>query len=166
MYSYYVVKSGDTLESIASRFNTTVYQLRIINNLSNNKVLRPGEVITVPISRPLVQDELGSIPVENTNFFTKYVVQRGDNLYNIAQRYNISVQDLMLLNSISSNSFLQPGQVLIVPQPYIHIFLTKTGDSIESILREKGINADNLLNYNNNIYLLPNQLLIYRDSKM
>lgn len=102
---------------------------------------------------------------QSNNLFSKYVIKRGDNLYNIAQRYNISVNDLALLNGINSNTLLQVGQVLMVPKPYIHVFLTKPGDSIQSVLRERNINTSNLLNYNNNIYLLPNQLLVYRDNR-
>ena len=88
MYSYYVIKKGDTLYSIASRFNTTVAELRNLNNLSPNKTLMPGEVITVPVNQDMMgqNNNIGN----NNDLFTTYTVQRGDNLYSIAEKYNIA----------------------------------------------------------------------------
>lgn len=166
MYNYYIVRSGDTLTSIARQYNTTASQLSALNNLADNKILMPGEVITVPLTGIKPQDNLGSIPTDEVDFFTRYVVRRGDTLSSIARKYNIPVLHLMLLNGIKNNTVLQVGQSLIVPRPNIHILLTKNGDSIESISKEININISDLLNYNDNIYLLPNQLLIYWDDNM
>jgi LysM repeat protein len=161
LYSYYVIKKGDTLYSIASRFNTTVAELRNLNNLSPNKTLMPGEVITVPVNQDMMgqNNNIGN----NNDLFTTYTVQRGDNLYNIAEKYNISPNTLMMINGINSKMMLTPGQNLLVPRPYIRTYLTQNGDTIQSIMQDKRISISNLLNYNKQIYLLPNQLLIYRD---
>ena len=108
MYSYYVIKKGDTLYSIASRFNTTVAELRNLNNLSPNKTLMPGEVITVPVNQDMMgqNNNIGN----NNDLFTTYTVQRGDNLYSIAEKYNISPNTLMMINGINSIMVLTPGQ--------------------------------------------------------
>ena len=99
----------------------------------------------------------------NNDLFTTYTVQRGDNLYSIAEKYNISPNTLMMINGINSKMMLTPGQNLLVPRPYIRTYLTQNGDTIQSIMQDKRISISNLLNYNKQIYLLPNQLLIYRD---
>ena len=99
----------------------------------------------------------------NNDLFTTYTVQRGDNLYSIAEKYNISPNTLMMINGINSKMVLTPGQNLLVPRPYIRTYLTQNGDTIQSIMQDKRISISNLLNYNKQIYLLPNQLLIYRD---
>ena len=152
MYSYYVIKKGDTLYSIASRFNTTVGELRNLNNLSPNKILMPGEVITVPVNQDMAgqNNNVGN----NNDLFTTYTVQRGDNLYSIAEKYNISPNTLMMINGINNKMMLTPGQNLLVPKPYIRTYLTQNGDTIQSIMQDKRISISNLLNYNKQIYLL------------
>ena len=111
MYSYYVIKKGDTLYSIASRFNTTVAELRNLNNLSPNKTLMPGEVITVPVNQDMMgqNNNIGN----NNDLFTTYTVQRGDNLYSIANKYNTTVNEIKRKNNLTSNN-LSIGQQLII----------------------------------------------------
>ena len=111
MYSYYVIKKGDTLYSIASRFNTTVAELRNLNNLSPNKTLMPGEVITVPVNQDMMgqNNNIGN----NNDLFTTYIVQRGDNLYSIANKYNTTVNEIKRKNNLTSNN-LSIGQQLII----------------------------------------------------
>lgn len=95
-YDVYVVKSGDSLWSIATRFNTSVNNLKDINNLSSN-LLSIGQRLLVP---------------KNTN--KEYIVVAGDNLYKIARTYNTSVADIMKLNNLKTSN-LSIGQVLLLP---------------------------------------------------
>ena len=67
----------------------------------------------------------------------------------------------MYINGMN-NSFIRPGQIIKVPKRDVSLFLTREGDTIQSIANEKGIKIEDLLNYNDNIYLLPNQIIIYR----
>ena len=83
----YVVKKGDTLYSIAREFNTTVDELKGLNNLSSDTIV-VGSTLKVPkqtISTP------GS--------GTYYTVKAGDTLYSISKLYNISVDDLKRANN-------------------------------------------------------------------
>ncbi len=91
----YTVRKGDTLWDIANEFNTTVSELKSLNNLSTN-VLQIGQILKIPSSN-------------NT-----YTVQKGDSLWKIAQKYNTTVNELMKLNNLS-NSTLQIGQTLLIP---------------------------------------------------
>ncbi len=92
----YVVKKGDTLWDIANEYNTTVSELKSLNNLSTN-VLQIGQVLKLP-----------------TKSYGTYTVRKGDSLWKIAQEYNTSVSELMKLNNLNSST-LQIGTSLLVP---------------------------------------------------
>lgn len=84
--NYYVVKSGDTLWSIARKYNLSVNELKALNNLSSN-VLNVGQRLIVG--------------KESSN---DYVVSAGDTLWAIARKFNVSVDDIKALNNLSSNN--------------------------------------------------------------
>lgn len=90
----YEVKKGDSLYSIARKFNTSVEKLKKENQLVSN-TLSIGQVLKIP----------------TTVSATSYVVQKGDNLYGIAKKFNVSVDDIKKKNGLTSN-LLSIGQVL------------------------------------------------------
>ena len=128
----YTVKSGDSLWSIANKYNTTVSNLKSLNNLSSD-VLQIGQVLNVPSN---------SVSMGNT-----YTVKSGDSLWNIANRYGISVAELKSLNNLSSD-VLQIGQVLNVPSSN-NVYIVKSGDSLWSIANRYGTSVSELKNLNN-----------------
>ena len=92
----YIVQKGDSLYSIAKKFNTTVDELKSLNNLSSN-LLSIGQKLKISLSSQNI-----------------YVVQKGDSLYSIANKFNTTVNELKSLNNLSSN-LLSIGQQLIIP---------------------------------------------------
>ena len=94
----YVVKSGDSLYSIALKNNTTVSELKSLNNLTSN-IISIGQVLKLPSS---------------VNDTVTYIVKSGDTLYSIARRYGVTVDDIMRANNMSNN-LLSLNQVLIIP---------------------------------------------------
>lgn len=98
----YTVKTGDSLWSIAKQLNTTVDQLKQLNNLSGN-LLTVGQVLKVPTG----------VPEQPTGDYKIYIVQSGDSLYQIASKYNTTVDTLKSLNSINT-TLLSIGQTLIL----------------------------------------------------
>lgn len=92
--NYYVVEAGDTLYSIARKNGTTVDEIKIVNNLSNN-LLTIGQRLILP---------------KNNNI---YIVKKGDSLYSISRKYGISVSELMNMNDLN-NTLLSIGQKLII----------------------------------------------------
>lgn len=91
----YIVKSGDSLYAIASKYGVTVNQIKELNNLLSNN-LSIGQVLKIPSSN-----------------ISTYVVKSGDNLYSIANRFNTTVDSIKKKNGLSSNN-LNIGQVLII----------------------------------------------------
>lgn len=97
----YTVRAGDTLFTIASRFNTTVAQIRTLNNLSSDTIL-VGQVLRLTPNQQQSQN------------LQTYTVKSGDTLWRIAQSFNISVDQLRNMNNLTSD-VLQIGQTLRVP---------------------------------------------------
>lgn len=94
----YTVKSGDTLYSIAQKYNTTVNHIREANNINNVNLIRVGQVLQLP----------------RTNAPVYYTVNFGDNLTKIAHAYNTTIQKLANINNISNINLLLVGQILRV----------------------------------------------------
>jgi len=92
-YINYVVKSGDSLYSIARKYDTTVSEIMNVNNLKTN-LLSIGQKLLIP----------------NKNV---YVVKSGDSLWSIAKKYNTTVDDIKNKNNLTSN-ILSIGQSLVI----------------------------------------------------
>ncbi len=92
----YTVKAGDTLYSIARKYNVSVSALASANNITNWSLLNVGQVLKIPT--------------------TTYTVKAGDTLYSIATRYGVTVTALMQANGITNPNLLLVGQVLKIPK--------------------------------------------------
>ena len=102
--STYTVQKGDTLYGIANKYNTTISELKALNNLTSN-TLTIGKILKLPTSNKQ--------PNNNT-----YIVQPGDTLYKIASLNNTTVDILKELNNLTSNT-LSIGQQLTLPSKEI-----------------------------------------------
>ena len=133
--NYYVVKSGDTLWSIARKYNLSVNELKALNNLSSN-ALSVGQRLIVG--------------KESSN---DYVVSAGDTLWAIARKFNVSVDDIKALNNLSSNN-LSIGMTLKIPlysnkqNEETNVYVVKSGDSLWSIARMFNSTVDEIKSLN------------------
>ncbi len=139
----YTVKSGDSLWSIANRFNTTVAEIKRLNNLNTN-ALQVGQVLKLPTGNENANDSQ-----ENT-----YTVKSGDSLWSIANRFHTTVPELKTLNNLNTN-ILQIGQILKLPTNTGNTninqestYTVKIGDSLWSIARKYDISVSELQNLN------------------
>ena len=136
---YYVVQKGDSLWSIARKLNTSVAELKALNNLTSNN-LSVGQVLKTPSSN-----------TENDNQ-TTYTVVKGDSLYKIAQKFNVTVQDLINLNNIPSTN-LSIGQVLkvkgTVPSKEETTYTVVKGDSLYAIANKYKVSVQDIIDANN-----------------
>ena len=99
----YTVKSGDTLSSIASKYNTTYQKLAQYNNITNPNIINIGQVIKIPSTN--------NSQLSNKEYYT---VKNGDNLSSIAKRYGTTVNQLVSWNNISNANLIYVGQKLRV----------------------------------------------------
>lgn len=102
------------------------------------------------------------IPKENNDNFDYYTITTGDTLYGIASKNNISPSLLAQLNGLNIDDYIYPNQVLIVPKPGSILYITGVGDTLNEIVKGLNIDLFDLISQNNNIYLQPEQLLIYK----
>lgn len=98
------VKRGDTLWDLSRQYDVTLTQLRSWNQLGQNTVLREGQQLTI-----YRQDNEGLSQATRT---LSYRVRPGDSLARIAQRFNITVADIVKWNNINLERHIQPGQQL------------------------------------------------------
>lgn len=105
----YVVQSGDTLTSIATRFNTTVPALQQLNGLANPDSIMVGQKLTVPGA--------AAPPPPADSWQGRYTVQPGDTLTAIASRCGTTVAELQAHNGITDPNTVWVGTTLAVPGP-------------------------------------------------
>lgn len=146
MYKIYQVEYGDTIASIANKTNTTSDNIKKINGINNDSNLVVGSLIIVP--------------KENDKIFESYKVKQGDSIYSIARMYNVSPDLLLMLNGLSKNEYIYPEQEIMVPLAGFDVYITKAGDSIDSIINNLGIDANTLNKQNKKIFVVEEQLII------
>ena len=140
---YYIVKKNDSLWSIASKNNTTVDNIKKLNNLSSNN-LKIGQILKI---RPNSEEDA----VDNK---TTYVVKKGDSLWSIANKNNTTVDNIKKLNNLSSNN-LSIGQKLIIIDANDNLpsnkitYIVKKGDSLWSIANKYDTTVDKIKAENN-----------------
>ena len=120
-YITYTVEAGDSLSKLARLYNTTVDEIKRINNLTSNTIVI-GEELLLPNNK---QEE------SNEEIDTSlYVVKRGDSLWKIARDFNTTIDELIALNNLDSIN-LQIGQTLKIPgKEETNIYTVKSGDTI------------------------------------
>lgn len=149
MYEIYNIQPGDTLSSIASKYGTTESMILQINGLPDNYKIVPGTQIVVP--------------VEQNKTYRYYTVKKGDNIYQIAKKYNIDYDLLLKLNGLDKDDYIYPNQTILLPKNGLTIYLTKQGDTITDIIENLNTTLEELINENPNIYLAPEQIIVFKE---
>lgn len=140
------IKSGDTLWQIAKDYQTTVETILEMNpDIKDENNIWPDTIIKVPMIK--LDEEL----------YEDYIVEPGDNLTSIAKSHNISLEDLIALNSqvISNPDKIYPGLILNVPKIkkefYEINYIVKSGDTISGISTTFGCDIDKIKELNPNL---------------
>lgn len=153
----YIVKSGDTLSKIANSYNISIDNIKSANKLNNNTIY-VGQKLLIPVSDTTVIEKE---PTTGTEI--NYVVVKGDNLYSIANKYGVSVNDIKSLNNLTTNT-LQIGQILKIPGTESYTtYKVKKGDTLWKIANTYGVKVNDLKqinNLSNNNLVIGEELLI------
>ncbi|MEG6614961.1 LysM peptidoglycan-binding domain-containing protein [Peptococcaceae bacterium 1198_IL3148] len=157
----YTVQRGDSLYLIAKAHGISVSDLKAANNLAANEIL-VGQQLTIPNSKATVDNPQNQ----------KYTVVPGDSLYFIAKRFGTTVDNLMNVNQLTSDS-IYVGQQLIIsansqsstptPKPPattpdkvswqiptgVNLYYVKSGDSLSGIAQKYGSSVNAIIKTNN-----------------
>lgn len=129
----YTVKSGDTLSQIAYDNKITTSELKKANNLASD-LLKIGQVLIIP---------------SKSTSEINYIVQKGDNLYTIANKYDTTISDIKKINNLSTNT-LQIGQLLKIPGSInYNTYIVKKGDSLWKIANKYDTTVKKIMTINN-----------------
>ncbi|MDO9514918.1 MAG: LysM peptidoglycan-binding domain-containing protein [Syntrophales bacterium] len=144
--SVYVVKRGDMLEGIASRYGTTMKVLMGANKIRSKNKIYVGQKLKLSSESPVKKRPARP---------SVYVVKRGDNLEEIASRYGTTTKALMETNKIRSKNKIYVGQKLKIPseapaepQAKPLVYMVKRGDRLEEIARKHGTTIRVLMEFN------------------
>jgi membrane-bound lytic murein transglycosylase D len=115
----YIVKKGDNLGNIAKKFGSTVDDLKVWNNLSDNNIALGASLIvaksevaieSVKMANPFNKKESVASTSKSKN--TDYLVKKGDSLYSISKQYpGVSISDIKKWNNINGEE-IKPGMKL------------------------------------------------------
>lgn len=147
MYDTYVVQDNDTFDGIANKFNIPVDILRQLNGYNFNLI--PGLRLIVPKI--------------NNKYFSYYIIKKGDTLYKIASDNNLNPTLLAELNGINETDYIYPNQILLVPKAGMVLYFTEVGDTLSGVAQGLKASINDLLAENDNIYLQPEQLIVYKN---
>ncbi len=194
---YHTVQEGESLESIAKNYNVSIEDLKKENNLSENtvalyQILRiksHAEVASetgsnaINITLAETNNSPGSLQTtEEEKLFqeTEHSVKRGETLYLISKKYNVSIEELKEINHLKGNN-LQIGQILKISENKEQIntpssvvektstkHIVKSGESLYAIAKQYDCSINDLKQWNNkqgNKIKAGEELLIYSKSE-
>ena len=152
----YLVKAGDTLWGIATRFGVSTNDLRLWNHLTTD-TLQIGQALKLipDITDPTYPDD----PDDHSGDVVTYSVKAGDTLWSIGRRFDVSLNNLRLWNHLTTD-FLSIGQELklIPPVPgptdpespptETSTHIVRSGDTLWAISRRYGVTVNQIKQWN------------------
>ena len=148
MYEIYTIKDLDTWDSVAEKYETTAGVLKQINGIMDDDGIGLGMQIVVPTLK--------------RQPYKYYTVKKGDTMEMIANENDIDYFLLLQLNGLDEGDYVYPNQTIILPKDDIDIYMTKNDDTLDYVLKKMGVTIDELIKENENVYLLPEQILVFR----
>ena len=147
----HVVKSGETLNSIARKYHLQLNYLAELNNLSRTANVRVGQRLKIEgdvDSAPIKTETVAAKPQATSSRATEaYKVKSGESLNSIANRAGMSVSELASLNNLSPRAGLQVGQTIQIPK-LISQYTVKRGDTLIGLASRYGMDTSQLAELN------------------
>jgi len=176
-YIMYIVKKGDTLWSIAQKYNLSVDLILATNNIANSELISIGQEMKIPSHKNAVAEtnivNQAIIDKKNNNINNNisqpkraepvvYTVKAGDNLWNISRKYGVSVEVIIDVNNLKDKDLLSLGQKLEIPaigggvsnskqkqEPTIVTYTVVKGDTLWSISQRYDVKMTSIISVNN-----------------
>lgn len=180
----YIVREGDTLFSIALRFNVPLEYIVKLNGITDPDVINVGQVISVPVTEEFYQivklvesqcmpdtaAQSNGVEVINDTaqdtVYKRHRVRRGDTVYLLAKEYNTTTGNIMQVNpQITDVRNIPIGSVITIPIPPegSFIYVVRPGDTVYRIATANGLTVEDIMRYNfieSDYTLYPGQQLV------
>jgi len=112
-YATHVVRKGESLSVIASKYGTSVPRIALANNIRKTNLIRVGQKLKVPLKGAIGGSAYTPSGAELLPG-SRYRVQKGDTLWLIAQKFNTNTKQIQQMNGLT-NTLLSVGQILVIP---------------------------------------------------
>ncbi|GAH64634.1 unnamed protein product, partial [marine sediment metagenome] len=176
-HDMHIVKKGETLWSIAQKYNLSVNQILATNNIANSELISIGQEMKISshknaiaetniVNQAVINEKNNDInnnisQPENTEPIV-YTVKAGDNLWNISRKYGVSVEVIIDINNLGNKNLLSLGQKLEIPaigggvsssnqkqEPTIVTYTVVKGDTLWSISQRYDVKMNTIISTNN-----------------
>ncbi|WP_216829326.1 LysM peptidoglycan-binding domain-containing protein [Alkalihalobacterium elongatum] len=117
--SDYTVQYGDTLYSLAKKYQLTVDEIIHANDLSSD-FIRAGQKLTLPMNanqNAKTTSQTEKTKLQMSENLLSYKVNYGDTLYSIAKKYQLTIQEIKVINNLASN-LIKVDQILVIPNRF------------------------------------------------
>lgn len=147
----HTVGEGHTLWAIAARYEVPLDRLLLYNNLSEDAYLQPGDELLIQLAE-------GQAPPPTPTPPATHIVREGETAWTIAARYRLSLDEILWLNGLSENDFLQPGDEIAIrllpgqtppptPTPQL-THIVQSGETLWAIALSYNLTLDQVLAWN------------------
>ena len=159
--NFHIVEENETLLDIANRYNTTLTELKRVNNLESTLVekgrklrVRNFDVVEIEEAKPEVLTQPSTSKAKTKSFSDFHIVEKGQTLYSLANRYGLTVSELKQKNDLPSN-LIKVGQELRVAnfnsnigKSDLSVWTVSKGDTLYSIAKKNGLSVEKLKSFN------------------
>lgn len=98
----------------------------------------------------------------SNEFYDTYEVKKGDTLYKISKEFNVNTKLLSELNGKEQDDYIYPDEIILIPKKNVSYYITKEGDTLNTISNIFDVKEEDIIKQNKTIYLLQEQMIYYR----
>lgn len=98
--------------------------------------------------------------IEEVKYFEYYTLKKNETLFELAKNKNINPKLIAVLNGIGVGDYLYKDQLLMIPKKDYSYYITKEGDTLNTVSKTFSSSIEDIIKNNQTIYLLEGQLIV------